>query len=237
MSTNYADDNRSQEDRINGLKQQAEQAAGSEMTAWESDTLSAGQREQFWRRVVDYETAPTTNHFQQLTEAGLKLVDPEATDDGELTSKLWEVIAALARIQVFITSTNHLSDRELYTLLWRVTLREEIPMLPDDRGFWHVSLLGDGGDRDTYLYLKYYADQDMREQWLADFPDDDMPAHEDPAVPTVTVTCHGGISNHRPRQRPGGPSKGVLQVTRCLLRPMAKLLGISFRGYRSGFSG
>ena len=33
---------------------------------------------------------------------------------------------------------------------------------------------------DTYLYLKYYADEDWRAAWLADFPDYDMPAHENP---------------------------------------------------------
>lgn len=41
-------------------------------------------------------------------------------------------------------------------------------------------LLGSGRETDTYLYLKYYADQDWRQRWLADFPDYDMPAHEDP---------------------------------------------------------
>jgi hypothetical protein len=37
-----------------------------------------------------------------------------------------------------------------------------------------------GGEMDTYLYLKYYADEDWRQQWLVDFPDDDMPARENP---------------------------------------------------------
>ena len=55
MSTNPRDrhDNSDQEHRINELKQQAEQAAGGEMVAWESGTLSPEQREQFWRRVVE----------------------------------------------------------------------------------------------------------------------------------------------------------------------------------------
>jgi len=92
-------DNRDQDDRIDELKQQAEQASG-EITAWESDTLSPEQREQFWRRVMECEVAPSTNHFQQLTEAGLELPEPDAKDDEELTSKLWEVICALAGMRV-----------------------------------------------------------------------------------------------------------------------------------------
>jgi hypothetical protein len=183
MSTNQRDrhDDRGQEERIHALKQQAEQAATGKMTAWESDTLSPDQREQFWRRVVEYESAAWTTDFQQLTEAGLELPDPDAMQDGELTSKLWELIDALAAKRVFLGQTNHLSDRELYTLLWRDVLREENPVLPDYPGSAsHVDLLGGGSETDTYLYLKYYAEEDFRQKWLADFPDDKMPAHENP---------------------------------------------------------
>lgn len=146
-----------------------------------SDSLSPDQREQFWRRVVDYEGAPSTTHFQLLTEAGLELTAPEAMGDDELTSKLWEVFGALARMQVFISQTNHLSDRELYSALWRDVLREETPITTDGAdAAWHIDLLGGWSGTDTDLYLKYYADEEWRQQWLEDFPDYDMPAHEDP---------------------------------------------------------
>lgn len=209
MSTNQRDrhDNRDQdqEDRIHAVKQQAELAAGGEMIAWESDTLSAEQREQFWRRVVEYETAPSTNDFQQLTEAGLELPEPDAMHDEELSSKLWEVIGALAGKRVFISETNHLSDRELYTLLWRDVLREETSMLPDDPGSaWHVDLLGSGSETDTYLYLKYYADEDWRQRWMADFPDYDLPAHENPPYDR---------DRHLPRPDDSCPSEGQADRT------------------------
>ena len=173
--------NREQEDRIHELKQQVDHAAGGEMLAWESDSLSLDQKEQFWRQVFDYESAPSTTHFQLLTEAGLELTAPEALGDEELTSKLWEVIGALGRMQVFISQTNHLSDRELYHALWRDVLREDTPILPDDpASAWHIDLLGGWSVTDTDLYLKYYADDEERQRWLEDFPDYDMPAHEDP---------------------------------------------------------
>jgi hypothetical protein len=173
--------NRDQNDRINELKQQAATAAGGEMTAWESDTLSLDEREEFWRGLMVYETAPSSTHFQQLIEAGLELPDPDTTCDQELTSKLWEVIHAMARMRVFITGTDHLSDRELYTLLWRDVLREESPILPEYAdAAWHIDVLGGWSETDTLLFLKYYADEDFRQQWQADFPDYRMPAHEHP---------------------------------------------------------
>lgn len=183
MSMNHRDgyDNSDQNERIVELKQQAERAAKGEILAWESDLLSPEQREQFWRRVVEYEVAPSTTDFQRLTEAGLELPEPDTMDNEQLTSKLWELIDALSRIRVFIRETNHLSDRELYSLLWGDVLRQETPILPDEPGSaWHVDLLGSGSETDTYLHLKYYADEDWRQQWLADFPDYDMPAHENP---------------------------------------------------------
>lgn len=183
MSTNHDDriDDIDQDELIQQLKVQARQAAGGQMAAWESDALSAEQRQQFWRRVIDFENAPLMTDFQRLTEAGLELLDPDAVNDEQVTAKLWEVIHGLARIRVFLTDTDHLSDRELYEVLWRRVLREENPVLADDRdSAWHVDLLGGGDETDTHLYLKYYADQRHRQQWLADFPDYLMPAHEDP---------------------------------------------------------
>jgi len=168
-------------DRIAELKIRAERASVGGMVAWESDTPSTELRQQFWQCVVDYETAPLRTHLQQLTDAGVELPDPNSLDDEKLSSKLWEAIDALARLRVFISQTDHLSDRELYTWLWCDVLRDEVPQLPDDPGgAWHVDVLGGCSDEDTALYLKYYADEAWRQNWLADFPGYVMPAHEDP---------------------------------------------------------
>jgi len=149
--------------------------------SWTSNRLTAEEQDEFWQRVFEYETAPMTTHFQQLVDAGLELPAPQAMDDATLFSKLWTVFDALADIGVFVTSTNHLSDRDLYTVLWQRVLLDEVPLLPDDpRAAWHIDLLGGWSEDDIATFMKYYADEDERQRWLADFSDYDMPSHEDP---------------------------------------------------------
>jgi len=167
-----------QESRIEALKDRARQSAGGMVRSWESHELSGDQREDFWRRVVDYENAPLVTDAQRLHDAGIDLPDPDAMDDSQLTAKLWQVIDALASMRVFITSTDHLSDRDLYDGLWRHSLREEQPFVPGSTD--HVDLVSTGSEDDIHAWLRYYADEGTRRDWLKDFPDYNMPAHENP---------------------------------------------------------
>ena len=111
----------------------------------------------------------------------MDLPAPEAMTDPELTAKLWEVIDKLASLRVFLSQTDHLSDRELYAQLWTDTLREQIADLPfDDHSAWHIDMLGGCSEEDIELQMKHYADEEDRRHWLEQFPDYEMPTHEDP---------------------------------------------------------
>ena len=167
--------------RIAELKRQAEELTGGKMVTGEMKETPPEVEEGFWQYVVNYEKAPWTTNFKQLEEAGIDLPAPDTLKDEQLTKKLWEVIHGLALLRVFLDETDHLSDRELYTELWSDMLREEVKaMPPDPDGAYHLSPLGGCSDEDIQLQMKYYADEEWRQQWQKDFPDFVMPEHEDP---------------------------------------------------------
>ena len=170
------------EERIEALKRRAQELSGGQMTVGTLDDYPSEEMEEgFWKYVVDYEEAPWTTNFQQLENAGVSLPAPESLNDEELTAKLREIIQKLALLHVFISQTDHLSDRELYTHLWTDSLREETKsMAMVAGGACHLEMLGSYSEEDMQLFLKYYADDDFRRQWHKDWPKEPIPPHEDP---------------------------------------------------------
>lgn len=189
-------------ERIRLLKQRAAEASGGQMFACEGDDLPPEVREQFWQCVMAFEDGPFTTDFQRLQDAGIDLPEPASLTDEQLSAKLWEVIERLADLRVFLQSTDHLSDRQLYDVLWRENLHYEIPIElgdPDTEGGWHADLTATGSEEGTRTWLKYYADEQTREHWRRDWPEDDMPEHEDPPFDRDRLLPCGST----PRTQPG----------------------------------
>lgn len=170
-----------EEIRINELREQARELAGGEMTVWENPDIPADLAEGFWSNVVAFERALQSCDFLRLEEMGVALPPPADITDEELPRKLREILETLARVNTFFIHTDHYSDRELYTHLWEESLREIKPIFPPEAGFnCTYGLVSSGSEDDTRVWLKYYADEETRQQWAKDFPDDEVPPHLDP---------------------------------------------------------
>ena len=138
-------------------------------------------KELFHEYVDAYESAEERPLSDVLRESGIALPPPEELDDSQLGEKLWEVIRGLSLLGAFLDNTNHLSDRELYTELWKEILPEPTVLMPENPAFaQHIDMVGSGSEEHTHLYMKYYADERARRSWLKDYPEDQLPDPEKP---------------------------------------------------------
>ena len=169
------------QEHIRELQRRAEEFVGGELSFFESEEISQELREQFWDSVVAFEKTEWITSFDLLVQGGMELPAPEELADSQLTAKLWEVIRGLAMLRMFLYNTDHLSDRELYEKLWHEVLREENPVMPvNENSACHIDLVSSGSEEDNELYLRYYADEEDRQLWAKDWPNDVMPDHETP---------------------------------------------------------
>jgi hypothetical protein len=109
--------------------------------------------------------APQTTLFAILQEAGIPLPNPDDVSDHDISATLWTVINGLWDQGVILYSTNHLSDRELYTLLWTDLLLQTGPIIPEEVSVTtHLDILGGWSSDDLEVFLRYYADDEARQE-------------------------------------------------------------------------
>jgi hypothetical protein len=140
-----------------------------------------GKRDPFEEYIDALEgDGPKTTLFAILKNAGIPLPNPDDVPDADMRNVLWKVIDAMWDEGVILYSTDHLSDRDLYTLLWTDLLLEDHEILPADFPVTtHLDVLGGWSNDDTQVYLRYYADQDTRKEWAAKYGKS-IPEHVDP---------------------------------------------------------
>ena len=92
----------------------------------------------------------------------LVLPRPSTLDEDVLQDLLADTIERLYNVRVVLEMTEHLSDRELYTLIYRDILPacEKKVDLPGNFLCWRCL---DEADSDTWL--KFYASESERQQW------------------------------------------------------------------------
>ena len=163
--------------RIQQLRQKIREATGQKPVFGTSPDCPPEVEEAFLENVLAHETSPKRTLLDVLGESGVEVPRPKKLTDGELTAKLWEVIYTLLRQSIVIGNTDHLSDRELYTLLWNETLRQEFI---SPRYTLHIDMTRTGVDGGMPVYLKYYASEAQRNLYLEAYPDFKMPEHVDP---------------------------------------------------------
>ncbi len=137
--------------------------------------------DKFLAHVMAYESAEEVRLFDVPRGGGLALPASDDLDGAAIPTHLAQVVEALALLNVYLHSTDHLSDRQLYEYLWSTALREPTVLLPQVPEFCtHIDLVGSGSQEDIETYLRYYADEEARRRWREEWPNEPIPPHEDP---------------------------------------------------------
>jgi hypothetical protein len=164
---------------IEEMKDQLRQHLGNPKDLYLGTFKSLKAEEEFLEHILFMEGAVEQPLLDQLENAGVRLMSPEDMDDAQLHTKLWEVINSMALLGHYLSSTDHLSDRQLYDVLWHKILREPSSICPQNsRASCHIDILGGCSEEDLQLRLKYYMEEEERLDWAAEFPEEAIPPKE-----------------------------------------------------------
>jgi hypothetical protein len=121
-------------------------------------------------------TEPGERPIDVLRANGVEIPDEDSLDDAALHERLWILIHAMAGIGMYLESTDHLNDRELYRHLVTEALVEETMLPLSANGAWHLSPIGGCSEEDLEVYYRFYADEEDRRLLAVDGVE--LPPHE-----------------------------------------------------------
>lgn len=127
----------------------------------EADPVALGMK-------YDFELAPFTTNRKQLDERGVVVPDPQDVPDRELAYQIMRLAVALSYLGIYLTHTDHLDDRTLYTRLCNDILDEDIrEMPPTDVAAEFIDLVGSHPAAEE-IHFSYYATDDERKRFGKD---------------------------------------------------------------------
>ena len=164
------------------LRARAEQVCGTIIGDGEAPPEVESE---FLRQIIAFhEQTEDRNPLEMLREMGKEYRPSSELSDEELSRELPRLAEDLAFLGIYLESTDHLSDRDLYDKLLGEILLEPMTLMPGDPAFGaHIDLIGGFSEEDIEIYLRYYADDETREDWNRDFPEVPIPPKEKPPYP------------------------------------------------------
>lgn len=138
--------------------------------------MTTHNENEFLQSMLEWERAPMARICEWF-EPRLTLPSPEEVPTEELRDLLNEVACRLFEKHIVLDFTDHLTDRELYTLIYRDILPSFEKKLDRRDSFLHWDCANAEGDPEAWL--RYYATEEERAMW-ADETDGDLPVREEP---------------------------------------------------------
>ncbi len=124
--------------------------------------LSLSVENEFLASMLAWERAPVLPIYRWF-DPELRPPKPSALGPDDLHKILWDVIERLYEKQIVLDFTDHLSDLELYCVIYRDILPAREKKIELSGNYLHWDCSHAGGDPE--VWLRYYATDEEREQW------------------------------------------------------------------------
>src|SRR4030042_2844018 len=121
---------------------------------------------EFLASMLAWEQAPVVPIYRWF-DPELRPPRPGMLADESLHEILWDVIHRLFRKRIVLDFTEHLSDRELYSLIYRELVPSREKMIDPRPNYLHWDCTGP--DRDPVIWLRFYAAEEDRELLAATY--------------------------------------------------------------------
>ncbi|HQF12521.1 MAG TPA: hypothetical protein PLS55_01395 [Thermogutta sp.] len=129
--------------------------------------------------MLAWEMAPVLPIYRWF-DPELRLPRPETLSDEQLHAILWDTIHKLYQKRIVLEFTDHLSDRELYCLIYRDILPSREKKVDLGNNYLRFDCAFVEGDPE--VWLRYYATDAEREAWATTYQQP-LPPKEKPPYP------------------------------------------------------
>lgn len=139
--------------------------------------MTTDSENEFLASMLEWERAPIAPICEWF-EPRLEAPAPDELAPEDLPGQLSEIVARLFEKNIVLDFTDHLSDRQLYTLIYRDILPAYEKKLARRDSYLHWDCANAEGDPEAWL--RYYATDEERALWREETGGDPPPKCEPP---------------------------------------------------------
>ena len=143
------------------------------------EQMTTGAENDFLESMLEWERAPMLPICQWF-QPELTLPHPDELPEIRLRELLYDTVDRLFSKHIVLDFTDHLTDRQLYCLLYRDILPTHEKLLRRANNYLHWDCANIDGDPDAWL--RYYASEEERQTWTEE-TEGYLPPVEDPPFP------------------------------------------------------
>lgn len=159
------------------LRDELEPYLDESIHLFDSRQVPTQKENEFLASMLAWERAPVLP-ISSWFEPALALPAPDKLSDEQIHDMLGDLIEKLYSQRIMLDFTEHLSDRQLYCLIYRDILpaAEKKVDLPKNYLRWHCLDMDDQPE----TWLRYYASEEEREGWQEECHGELPPAEKPP---------------------------------------------------------